>query len=95
MHLQRQLYFGESASTQSVLAYVARTLERYLQLQARRCQPIGKTFPLITFALSDHVFATNLQKTHYRTVDQLGQEPQQDVNGTKPVPKLKPHMSDL
>jgi len=33
--------------------------------------------------------------THYRTVVQAEQKPQQGVNGTKTVAKLKPHMSEL
>jgi hypothetical protein len=48
--------------------------------------------------LSVNLSATKLHlsyKSHYRTVDQLRQKPKQDVNGTKPVAKLKPQMSDL
>jgi hypothetical protein len=45
-----------------------------------------ETSPLISINY-DHVLATQLQKTHYRTVDQPGQGAQQDVNGTKPVAK--------
>jgi len=45
-----------------------------------------ETSPLISINY-DHVLATQLQKTHYRTVDQPGQGTQQDVNGTKPVAK--------